>query len=154
MSLTNTFAWIVGLAGAVAAVGYLSRATFRGLRSFWRWSKKIGKGLDASVDIVQAQLTTNGGGSLLDKVNTTHTAITTLTKQITDLSSQVQAVVAIAQQNAESQERVEGQVAAINTRLDAGEKRFRKLDRVTAALEDVARNNHPEDYPAGPDIED
>jgi len=78
-----------------------------------------------------------------------------------DLVSQVQTAVVLAQQAVEGQERIEkrvgaidSQVTGINTRLDAGEKRFQKIDRATKALEDVARTQHPESYREPGDFED
>lgn len=153
-SLDSVFAQVVAIAAALGAAGWILRVIYRGCRSLVRWMKKAARNLDATNDLVQAQLTTNGGGSLLDKVNTSHATVAVLTEQVAGLTSQVQAVVAIAQQNAESQERIEEQVAAIDTRLESGEKRFKKLDRMTQALEVVAKANHPEDYVDGPEIED
>ena len=122
----------------------------------------------ATHKVAKKELTPNGGSSVKDqidrmaraqaeqqRVNVEHDkANEQLSAALADLTSRVQTAVVLAQQAVEGQERIEEQVAGIDTRLEDGEKRFKRLDRVTTALETVAKTNHPEDYPAGPDIED
>lgn len=153
-SLDSAFAQVVAIAAALGAAGWILRIIYRGCRSLVRWMRKAARNLDATNDLVQAQLTTNGGGSLLDKVNTSHATVAVLTEQVADLARRVETAVVLSQQAVEGQERIEEQVAAVDTRLADGEKRFKRLDRVTKALEVVAKTNHPEDYVDGPEIED
>lgn len=98
---------------------------------------RVGAALVRKVDQINAvtakELTHNGGSSMKDQIKT--------------LVDEVQVIKAVQRSHGDS-------LDEIDHRLDAGEKRFQKIDRATKALEDVARTQHPESYREPSDFED
>jgi len=169
---------VAGYAAGVAGLVYLIRLALVLTRKVDKLNALTVETHDvaaATHEVTAKELTSNGGSSAKDQIGRIETRLQRQervnaeqasvnrrqSEAIADLTRQVQTAVVLAQQAVEGQERIEEQVGAIdsqvtgiNTRLDAGEKRFQKIDRATKALEDVARTQHPESYREPGDFED
>lgn len=70
--------WLGGLATAAGAI--------------WRWVLPFMRSVLAIHDLVEAQLSPNGGGSLVDKVTRTDEAVTEMKGDMADMKERVAAI--------------------------------------------------------------
>src|SRR5512139_2511288 len=87
--------WAIALGAAATIVSATIGATWwvgRAIRRLWRWGTYLARRLEALADLAEAELTANGGGSMLDKVNRIPALDRRLDEHIVDTGTNFKAV--------------------------------------------------------------